>query len=224
MSLRDVKRETLYPTLRRFLASNVGKRWNGLYSKICAVESANTEFGREIRRAVEHMVDTKGPSIHPNDYYVDERGLLCASKRQSWKARYRARNNNAPITKIFFENDRPDKWYELSNIDYHWTKDHQLVPRGRKLYWFQFTRVYIDETRPVFEYVRHNDQSKDITVPNQIGVKAYVREEVHKKQCNSKEIKKLQAIALRQVTIKKLEYQRGEQRQLTAYVAGSMKG
>lgn len=217
MSLKDMTQETVYSGLRRFLNSSIGKNWDALYSKICGTATVNSEKGRLIRKAISWYVDTKGSTlIHPKDYYVDNNGHLRKySEKKSWKTRFQEAKQKEPIIKINFVGDGLDVWFEL-------VSNNPISPYKPKFTgWYQFIRKRIESTYPTYEYV-NGRRGK------QIGVHPITHEEIHKRQCGSKEIRALNDIAARKKKILKLEYQREAFEQkagLVAYVPGtSQKG
>jgi|SRR5665213_926447 len=242
MALKDIKTNkkyggTLYPTIRHFLASNVGKDWDTLYSKICSVAPANTYKGDQIRYAVERMVDTK-IVMYPNDYFVDASGKLQKSPKESHHNRWKKRKDELPISKITFTEDNQNIWYEYTSVTSRWSRvpikgfyravevyyhrwekpdpDHQYpyLQYSNHKEWFEFTRVFIDYTIPIYEYYTP-DTPNSLTPAKpqqrQVGSKAAVKEEIHKRQCNTKEVKHLRSIAARQskATITLYSYDKG---------------
>jgi hypothetical protein len=180
MSLKDMSQETMYPRLGRFLDSNCGKRWDSVYHKICSAAAANTLHGQRLRRDLRWYVDPY-PGGH-NDYFVDDNGILRKAKSINWKARRRERMKKEPI--ILVRSADPNIWYELIDIPDGprascYTKFHKA--------WFQFTRIYIKDSYPIYEY-HGNVQGK------QIGAKPINREEIHKRQCGAKEVKAILAV------------------------------
>lgn len=215
MSLKDMTQETMYPSLRRFLDSRVGTYWDNVYSRICEVAPANTERGLQLRKAVTHYVDTEGPALTrwPNDYYVDLLGILRRVDKTPWKRRYKARMDKEPIIKVNFVEDGNDIWFELVTTNN--TPQHSPYATKARC-WFQFIRKHIDSSYPIYEYV-NGKQGR------QIGTRPSVHEEIHKRQCNSKEVKVLKKIAAREHKILKLTSQKADNPGLIAYVSGNSK-
>jgi hypothetical protein len=206
----------VYTVLERFLTSNVGERWDDIYSHICSVAPAGTFLGREIRHAVEQSVDTKGPIPYPHDYYVDEQGILRKStSRVSYRKELQERRSRKPIIKIFFVDDGNDLWYQFDSVSVKFVHS-KTVPSKHKE-WFRFERRHIDESYPIYEYVNY-------VRTRQIGTKPVVREEIHRFQCDSKMAKKLRLIASRRTKILKLINYHYDDPGLTAYVKGGSNG
>lgn len=215
-----------YRVLRRFLTSNIGKNWDDLYSKICSVASADTYLGQEIRKAVEREVDTS-PRTDPvyHDFYVDDNSILCKRDKIVWRHKFKDRQASKPILQIVFMNDE-NIWYEYKPVSEKWvwrdvkeygrTERRQVPIYSKQKEWYQFTKKFVDESYPIYEYV---DGKKG----RQIGNKTRVKEEIHKRQCNKKQIKMLHPIAARAAKIEKLVYPDWESKGLIAYVKGKSK-
>ena len=203
MALEDMKigrrRYTgnVYDILRRFLNSNIGKNWDDLYSKLCAVARANTSLGDEIRYAVGSMVDPSPTAIWHGDYYVDVRGLLRKDNTHAWKTEAKKRQNEKPIIHIAWIIDGNNVWYEYTHTSIHWQGLKCI--KSKQMEWFEFIKTFIDKTRPIYQYDEHGNRTE-------AGVKHYVEEEIHRRQCNHKEVKILRAIATRKITAHKLTY------------------
>jgi hypothetical protein len=125
--------ENLQP-LRRYLASQVGRPWNKVYSEIAARLRVDSAVQQHVRDHLHDFVAvTPQRDIHDwrssirgglwwQDFYVDPRtGLLCRTDRlPEEKARRRARRNrpSPPVERVVLSADRELRlvdglWYEV---------------------------------------------------------------------------------------------------------------
>lgn len=110
--------ELLYGPLRKFLHAQVGRKWNDVWSEICAVTDGPT--GRAIREWFGYTVEIKTKRqmdrVYPvnrwyDTFYVSEDGIL------HYKAGRRYERSIQPITTIVVNAKRyhcnNDLWYEI---------------------------------------------------------------------------------------------------------------
>lgn len=221
MSLKDLAKESTYPSIKRYIHSKIGKKWDAVFSEICGAASADSERGRQLRRSVDWLVDVKGAdAIHPNDYYVDPAGILReAIKPGTWRKRYAKRINESPITKIQFVGDPDTVWYELVSVS-HGPEASKYSYKGQN--WFRMERVYRKDSYPIYEYVNGRQG-------RQIGAKETTKEELHKSQVGGNALKVLKNITAKEVKILRLTYTKNtdhwtsqDTHHLTAYVKGKI--
>lgn len=79
--------ENLAP-LKRFLQKSVGRKWNDVYSEICANLKLTSAVQRHILEHLEWYVHVKPyPSGNYRDFYVDDSGTLRAEPKKRWRPR-----------------------------------------------------------------------------------------------------------------------------------------
>ena len=146
--------------LRKYLAAQVGRPWNKVYSEICTTNDRRTLRGYHLLSHVKDYVQVKPEwrygTVLSREFYVDRHGLLKKSKDYpSW----RTRNRNAPkpeITKIqhgeseWFEKIK-DTWYRFKVINYAYRVPEKYVSRGSKTVLAQKERIVTAQRTAKFQ-------------------------------------------------------------------------
>lgn len=99
--------------LDRFLAKNVGRNWDEVYSEICSKADIRTKLGRNLREWVLRRVavDMDYPFADIYTYFVDESGIL----REGDSSRFRYTPRERPVTVLPYDNN-----HECHLIDGIW--------------------------------------------------------------------------------------------------------
>lgn len=123
--------------LRRYLASQVGRPWNKVYSEICAVNDRRGIRGFHLLSHLKDYVQIKPDpaaaadgrrSWHWTPFYVDRHGLLKTEKRPGWRWRAAA-DPRAPKQETVKIPLGANEWYEkLEGLWYRFTQ-HAITYR-----------------------------------------------------------------------------------------------
>ena len=139
--------ENLQP-LYRYIAKQVGRRWDDVYSEICANLDSGSTIKQHVRDHLKTMVATKvyrnenglweagkyGPSrIHwYKDFYVED-GILCVPKDER-KSRHAIRVENAygkrlwktkrEIDGVTYEKDDKGVWYRVIRTEHTYMRTY----------------------------------------------------------------------------------------------------
>jgi hypothetical protein len=157
--------------LRNYLAAQVGRPWNKVYSEICAVNDRRTIRAYHLLSHLKDYVQLKPDPANNrwpwHGFYVDRHGLLKQSKESPWRARRRAAKAAKPeITKVpISETERYEKINGL---------------------WFRVVAFVRHTTSPVWpeQIIERKGRLGLLTVPREVKV-------IKKFSCGKKELRKI---------------------------------
>jgi len=185
--------------LRRYLASQVGRKWDDVYSEICAVNDHRSKTQRDLLEAIDGIVerhitivdgepkDSLGYSVWSRDFWVHpETGILMApppAKRYRWRG-WRKEFNQVPIDQNTRYVQVGGVWYLCTFAPFEAAPYRAFVGQAR---WDKRGVVYDGCFREELSW--SYDKARE-TLSREWGACVYV---AHKRQLGSKEAKKVQA-------------------------------
>lgn len=134
--------------LERYLASQVGRAWDDVYSEICAHNSIHSYTQRDVREAVDYLVHTniviedgaphttEGNRIWRNFWVHPETGVLTKApeaKRYRWRG-YRKNYNQVPCDDTHKYVQIEGLWYMVTFAAFDQWEFEQFVAAARKAY------------------------------------------------------------------------------------------
>lgn len=201
MALEDVRmarrwKSNLWRILERFLDAHVGHKWDEVYSKMCQTIDVRTEEGRQLHRYIEREVeDLRQKKVGTfADWYVDAHGMLWKYPKHSWKTDWKNRYKNLPVSKIVFQEDNHNLWYELHEVP---DKYHRNKYTKVQLIWFRVDRTVETKTTPV-EDLSKAWKPEQVKKGRRGYYREYTREVIRQTQCNSRVVKVLKEIATKE--------------------------